>query len=481
MDRSTKGKVTATRRVNPALHSADPGDNIRNIMRIESRRLSLLLLAFCASVASGYAQASFDLIYLFSVSTQPHFPECTLAETSPGVFYGTTSSGVASGSPGALFRVATDGNLTFLHSFDGANEGNLPNGSLVRAVDGNLYGVAQGGGSRQNGTIFKSDLAGNVSVVFSFPGSASGTITPYSLVQASNAALYGAISSSGTTPSVAYRLAPGGPLVTIHIFTGAEGQPVGPLMEASDGNLYGLSSIGIYRLTLSGTLTTIHTLSGDDGTTPMGNLAEASNGRLYGVNAFGGANDFGTLFSVSLSGAFRVEHAFTGGSDGGHPLTGTARANDGNVYGTTGLVPGSIFRITTGGQFTTLYTFQNALIGGNPNFDSPGVLQGSDGKLYGVQTTFGGSVYSLDVGLGPTLPLVTGFTPSSGAPGTTVFIAGSNFLGASSVTFKGVPAEYVLRNSTVIVAVVPAGGTSGPISVATPNGTATSQESFTVN
>ena len=449
-------------------------------MRSKPSRLPLLLLAVCASAASAHAQATFDQVYLFDVTTQPHFPECTLAETSPGVFYGTASSGVAAGSPGALYRVTSAGSLTFIHNFDGATEGDLPDGSLVQAADGRLYGVVQGGGSGENGALFASDLKGNVSVVTSFAGWAPGTVTPYSPIQATNGALYGALSSSGASPSVVYRLVPGGQPVALHSFTADEGEPVGPLMQASDGNLYGLSSIGVYRLTLSGALTTIHTFSGDDGTTPIGNPAQASNGKLYGVNAFGGANGYGTLFSVSLKGAFTVEHAFTGGGDGGFPLTGTAAADDGNVYGTTGLGPGSVFRITTSGEFTTVYTFQSFFIGGNPNFDSPAVLQGSDGKLYGVQTTFGGTVYSLDTGLQPRVPRVAGFKPASGAPGAHVVLAGANFLGASAVMFNGVPAEFVIRNPTYIVAVVPSGATSGPISVTTPNGTAASQQSFTV-
>ena len=449
-------------------------------MRVERTHVLSLLLAIGASAAPVHAQATFDLLHLFSSATEPHFPECTLAETSPGVFYGSTSSGIASGSPGVLFRITSVGALTYLHRFDSATEGTLPNGSLVQALDGKLYGVAWDGGSGQNGTIFASDLSGNVTVVWSFTAAAPGTVEPYSLVQASDGALYGTVFTSGTGPQIAYRLIPGGHPAVIHTFTGTEGQPAGPLMEANDGNLYGLSSIGVYRLTRAGALTTIHTFSGNDGTTPIGNLAQAVDGRLYGVNAFGGRNNFGTLFSTSAGGAFRVEHAFTGGSDGGFPLTGTARANDGNVYGSTGLGPGSIFRITTDGQFSTLYTFTGG-VGGNPNFASPAVLQGSDGKLYGVQTTFGGSVYSLDTGLQPRLPAVTVFTPSSGVPGADVLIRGYNLLGASAVAFNGAPAQFVVRSSSYIIAVVPADATTGPISVTTPNGTAASQQSFTVN
>lgn len=130
-----------------------------------------------------------------------------------------------------------------------------------------------GGGSGYSGALSACDLKGNESVVTDFTNWTPGNVTPCVLVQATNGAHYGALSSFGAGPSVVYRLVPGGQPVAVHSFTADEGELVGPPMQARDGNLYGLSSIGVYRLTLSGDLTTIHTFSGDDGTTPIGNLA----------------------------------------------------------------------------------------------------------------------------------------------------------------------------------------------------------------
>jgi hypothetical protein len=77
-------------------------------------------------------------------------------------------------------------------------------------------------------------------------------------------------------------------------------------------------------------------------------------------------------------------------------------------------------------------------------------------------------------------PRITGFTPLSGIVGSTVTINGSNFAGATSVTFNGVSATINSLSATSITATVPATATTGPIAVFTPNGTAVSSANFTV-
>jgi len=77
------------------------------------------------------------------------------------------------------------------------------------------------------------------------------------------------------------------------------------------------------------------------------------------------------------------------------------------------------------------------------------------------------------------LPSITGFTPASGPAGTSVTINGTSLTGASAVRFNGTAAVFTLVSDTTIQATVPAGATSGPVSVTTPEGTATSAASFT--
>src|SRR5205814_3703918 len=77
-------------------------------------------------------------------------------------------------------------------------------------------------------------------------------------------------------------------------------------------------------------------------------------------------------------------------------------------------------------------------------------------------------------------PTISSFTPGSGPVGTSVTISGTNFTGASAVLFNGTSASFTVSSATAITATVPAGATSGPISVTTPGGTASSAASFTV-
>ena len=78
-------------------------------------------------------------------------------------------------------------------------------------------------------------------------------------------------------------------------------------------------------------------------------------------------------------------------------------------------------------------------------------------------------------------PTITSFTPASGVVGTSVTTSGTNFTGATAVRFNGVSASFTVNSATTIQATVPGGATSGPISVTTPGGTATSTSNFIVN
>jgi subtilisin family serine protease len=77
-------------------------------------------------------------------------------------------------------------------------------------------------------------------------------------------------------------------------------------------------------------------------------------------------------------------------------------------------------------------------------------------------------------------PALSSFSPVSGGPGTTVTLLGANFSGATSVRFNGIVAVFTVESATRIVATVPTGAGTGPITVTTPQGVATSATPFTV-
>ena len=77
-------------------------------------------------------------------------------------------------------------------------------------------------------------------------------------------------------------------------------------------------------------------------------------------------------------------------------------------------------------------------------------------------------------------PEISTVSPGSGAPGTAVTIGGHRFSGATAVSFNGVAASFTVGSDSAVTAIVPAGATTGPVSVTTPNGTATSATAFGV-
>ncbi len=80
-----------------------------------------------------------------------------------------------------------------------------------------------------------------------------------------------------------------------------------------------------------------------------------------------------------------------------------------------------------------------------------------------------------------TAPTITAFAPTSAAVGATVTLSGTNFTGATTVTFNGLAAaSFAVVSGSAVTAVVPVGATTGPISLTTPAGTATTGTAFTV-
>lgn len=72
---------------------------------------------------------------------------------------------------------------------------------------------------------------------------------------------------------------------------------------------------------------------GSDGANPEVGLTNVK-GTLYGTTTFGGANNDGTIFSITTTGQEQVLYSFAGGSDGALPEAGLINVN-GTLYGTT--------------------------------------------------------------------------------------------------------------------------------------------------
>ena len=169
------------------------------------------------------------------------------------------------------------------------------------------------------------------------------------------------------------------------------------IAQGRDGNLYSsgnsggtFNNGGIYSVTPGGTYTTFWSVPSID-VGEYGGVNLGTDGSFYGVIADRGVNGSGTAFKLSSTGVETILHSFSNTGDGGNPITPPIQAADGNYYGVTEGQPflpsATLYKITAAGVFSTVHTFNNSTEGYNI---SAGLIQGTDGNLYGC-TNSGGS------------------------------------------------------------------------------------------
>ena len=210
-----------------------------------------------------------------------------------------------------------------------------------------------------------------------------------------NGNFYGTTSKGGTNgDGTVFEITTNGILTTLVIFTRTNGAyPEAGLAVGPDGNLYGTTSQGgsngnglVFQVTTNGVLTPLHSFSAliddfvtgsvtnADGAVPMQVWPSEQNGIFYGAAASGGVGGSGTLFEVTTNGAWTNLYSFSAeifnesgagepdtNLDGADPVAAMTLGSDGNFYGTTrgggksGI--GTVFKLTSNGALTTLYTF----------------------------------------------------------------------------------------------------------------------------
>jgi uncharacterized repeat protein (TIGR03803 family) len=160
--------------------------------------------------------------------------------------------------------------------------------------------------------------------------------------------------------------------------SGVDGGVPISVMQASDGNFYGVTTDfyygtpgTVFRMRPDGSYTMLHRFTGQaDGGYPTGDLIQARDGHLYGLASRGGAHGFGVVFRMSLAGELRVVYAFAGKPDGAGPSGALMQGSDGALYGVTSAGgranAGAAFRITTAGSLSILHHFP-----GTPGLASP--------------------------------------------------------------------------------------------------------------
>lgn len=186
-----------------------------------------------------------------------------------------------------------------------------PEGSLLLANNGKLYGMTYGGGLYSYGTIFSFDISTNsYTKIFDFDGTNGKHPQAHGgLMQASNGMLYGTTYEGGSNDcGVIFTINPLNNAYTkiLDLNWGTGIKPQGKIIQASNGILYGTTTDGggtcgvIFSINpLNNAYTTLHNF--DDGCIPYNSILEGSDGKLYGITWAGGASAPGTIYSFDVS------------------------------------------------------------------------------------------------------------------------------------------------------------------------------------
>ena len=425
-------------------------------------------------------------------------PNAGLVQATNGDFYGTTLAGgnlLCGGfGCGTVFKITPGGTLATIYSFcsqSNCTDGVDPYAGLVLATNGDFYGTTEFGGANCTlrggcGTVFRITPSGTLTTLYSFcpqgGGCADGSTPLAGLIQASNGSIYGTTSGGGdANDGTVFKITLSGTFTRFYSFCSqancADGAVpyYGGLIQATDGNFYGTTLDGgannnsgtIFQLTPGGTLTTLYNFCSQinaqnvctDGYYAAEGLVQDTSGKFYGSTAHGGANDDGTIFSLSVGLGPFVQTLPTSGKVGatvyilGTNLTGASNVSFGGTSAAFTVVSATKIKTSVPG---------NALTGAVTVTTPSGKLKSN--KKFRV------------------IPQITSFTPPSGPPTTVVTITGVSLKQTTKVSFGGVAATtFTVVNDTTVKATVPSGAVTGHIKITTPGGTATSSGVFTVS
>lgn len=380
----------------------------------------VVLTMMLAGLVAPSAQAqTFTTLYTFTGGTDGAYPYAPLIQDKAGNLYGTAARAGLSGGCGGLgcgtvFKLDSANNLT-VYTFTGKN-GVSPYAGLLQDKAGNLYGTTYYGGTKGLGVAFKVNKTGKISVTHNFTGSATGDgeYPQGGLIADSAGNHYGATSTGGTKTGAAcatvgcgtvYKFDKKNKETVLYSFSGGT-DGGGPFYESlvldAAGNLYGTTDYGgsgcnlgcgvVFKVDPTGHETVLHAFTGlADGAAPWAGLVLDSAGNLYGTTQYGGlpggclyGYGCGTVFKLDTSGNLTTLYSFTGATDGGNPAATLVRDSAGNFYGTTqagGFGYGTIFKLDPSGIETTLYEFTGTTDGAQP---IAGLFRDAAGDLYGT-------------------------------------------------------------------------------------------------
>ncbi|GAA4370932.1 hypothetical protein GCM10023185_45910 [Hymenobacter saemangeumensis] len=421
---------------------------------------------------------------------------------------GTTSSGGSggangsySGYAGSLGEGGSGGNGTYIGS-PGGGGGYYGGGGAASSSGYNNYNA--GGGSSY---AMPTALVAGTVPVYSLPASAVDaflTVTPYynlpaiaSFTPSSGGAstsvtITGSYFSGATSVAFNGTNAPGftvngaGTQITVTVPAGATTGPIsvttasGTTTSSTSFTVGAVLAISSFT-PASGPVGTSVTITGSEFT---GATAVAFNGTAASFTVNSATQITATVAAGTTSGTIRVTTpGGTATSTGSFtvipaPAIASFTPASGPV-GTSVTITGTSFSGATAVAFNG--TAASSFTVNSATSITATLAAGTTTGAISV-TTPGGTATSTSSFTVIPAPVIASFSPGSGPVGQNVVLSGSNFSGATAVTFNGTNAPaFTVSSATSITVSVPSGATSGPISVTTPGGTATSSTSFTVN
>jgi uncharacterized repeat protein (TIGR03803 family) len=230
-------------------------------------------------------------------NNNPGVPAGGVIMDEVGNLYGATLAGGRGPFPGfgTLYQVDPSAKFTVLHDFQGKADGAQPQGPLVRDADGNFYGAALAGGKNNQGTIFKLATNGTLTVLHTFTGGTDGSGPQAGLLMDNARNLFGSATKGGDSGNgTVFEITKSGRFKRLYSFTdGSDGKnPNGELVQDADGNIYGTTQSGpgldalgtVFKLDRAHTLAVLHSFkAGRDGASPLAGLMRDSAGNLYGT------------------------------------------------------------------------------------------------------------------------------------------------------------------------------------------------------
>ena len=353
---------------------------------------------------------SFDTTSLV-VTSLYEFP---VSNTGPNCHPKTANGKLIGLNENGLYRIDEDGtNYQQLNTSAGEPE------LMYSAVSNQIFYIIKGGAFK-NGYLSKTDATAFTTTNLHDYGNVPEGYNPAAIFKAPDGKLYGFNENGGATGggTIFKMNSDGTGFQNIYYFTGDNGQrPVGKLLYASDGKLYGVCSRSgvsgssnnrlIFSVNTDGsnyTVLQVFTNAAADGAV-IGDLTEGTGGNLFGATGSWGdiSDEPSIIFKINKNGTgYTVLKRFNINWSEGKVIRHGLTYYNGVLYGSciTGgpADAGTLFKINENGTgFSIIKQFMQGTDGG---FPSGGLTLATNNKLYGSTftggTNYGGFVYSVD-------------------------------------------------------------------------------------